>query len=155
MDATEFNEIILNSTTNSWSKQACVKDFDYEPILFKKAENMFECMEIAEYIYKGELWPSYKKPTQAYADCDSHSRNKIGETASSNTHSTTGESTGKRWKWYVDCSKIESKTCIIHVPRHSYDECSFLGDFGANCVKSKPTKDHGNHTIQRKKIIRI
>ena len=32
---TELDEIILNSTPNSWSNQAYVKGFDCESILFK------------------------------------------------------------------------------------------------------------------------
>ena len=59
IDVTEFNEIILNRTPNSWSKQAYVQGFDCESIL-KKAVNMFEHIEIAESIYKGVLEPSYK-----------------------------------------------------------------------------------------------
>ena len=47
---TEFNEIILNSIPDSWSKQAYVIGFDCEYILFNKAVNMFDRMEIAEYI---------------------------------------------------------------------------------------------------------
>ena len=50
---TELNEILLKSMTNSWSVQVYVQGFDFCSITFKKAVNMFECMEIAEYIYEG------------------------------------------------------------------------------------------------------
>ena len=50
--ATEFKETILNSMNNSWSKQAYVQGFDCESILFKKAVNMFEWMDITESIYE-------------------------------------------------------------------------------------------------------
>ena len=50
MDVTELHEIILNIMTNSWSKKAYVQGFDCESISFKKAVNMFERMEIVEYI---------------------------------------------------------------------------------------------------------
>ena len=56
---TELNENILNGMPNSWSKQACVQGFYYGSILFKKAVNMFESMEIAESIYKGVVEFSY------------------------------------------------------------------------------------------------
>ena len=59
IDVTEFNEIILNRTPNSWSKQAYVQGFDCESILFKKAVNVFDRMEIAESIYKGVVELSY------------------------------------------------------------------------------------------------
>ena len=38
---------------NSWTKKAYVQGFDCESIIFKKALNMFESIEIAEYIYEG------------------------------------------------------------------------------------------------------
>ena len=57
----KLNEILLNSMPNSWSNQAYVQRFDYEYIPFKKAVNMFERMEIVEYIYEGAVQPSHKK----------------------------------------------------------------------------------------------
>ena len=47
---TELNEILLNSMHDSCYKQSYVLGFDCEPILFKKYVNMFEHMEILEYI---------------------------------------------------------------------------------------------------------
>ena len=52
---TELNDILLNSMPNRWSKQDYVQGFYCKYISFKKAINMFERMEIAEYIYKGVL----------------------------------------------------------------------------------------------------
>ena len=59
MYVTELNVILLNSTPNSWSKQAYVQCFDYESI-FLKAVNMFERTKITEPIYEGGVEPSYK-----------------------------------------------------------------------------------------------
>ena len=56
---TELNEILLNSTPNSWYKQTYVQGFDFESISFKMSVNIFECMEIAESIYEGVVTPSY------------------------------------------------------------------------------------------------
>ena len=56
---TEVNKILLNNMPNSWSKQAYVQGFDCESITFKKAVNMFERMEIADFIYKGVVEHSY------------------------------------------------------------------------------------------------
>ena len=53
--------IFLNNITNSWSKQAHVQGFGCEPIHFKAAVNMFEHMEIAEYIFDGVVEPYSKK----------------------------------------------------------------------------------------------
>ena len=45
---------------NIWSKQAYVQGFGCEYISLKKAVNMFEQMEISEYIYECLVEPSYK-----------------------------------------------------------------------------------------------
>ena len=58
---TELNEILLNSKSNSWYKQACVQGFGCKSISFKKSVKMFESMEISESIYEVLLPPSYKK----------------------------------------------------------------------------------------------
>ena len=55
-------------------------------LLLKKAVNMFVRMEISEYIYKGVVEPSYKKPTRSDVNRYGHSRHKRGEDASSWTH---------------------------------------------------------------------
>ena len=49
----ELNEILLNSMYNRWIKQSYVQGFDCYYINFRSAVNMFECMEISEYIYEG------------------------------------------------------------------------------------------------------
>ena len=50
--------------------------------------------------------------------------------------------------------KGDSKTYPIHVPGGSSDECKFLGDFGNNYAKKRPTKDRGNDTVPRNKFKR-
>ena len=39
--------------------QAYVQGFGYEYITFKESINMFECMEISEYIHEVVVEPSY------------------------------------------------------------------------------------------------
>ena len=54
-DKIGFNESgknLLNTMPNRWSKKVYVQGFYYESILFKKAVNMFERMDISESIYK-------------------------------------------------------------------------------------------------------
>ena len=58
---TKLNEILIKIMPNSWSKQAYVQGFDCGSITFKKAINIFERMEISEFIYEGIVEPSYKK----------------------------------------------------------------------------------------------
>ena len=57
---TELNEILLNSMPDSWYRQAYVKCFYCESITFKKYVNVFERMEIVDYIYEGVVEPFYK-----------------------------------------------------------------------------------------------
>ena len=45
--------------------------------------------------------------------------------------------------------KRKLKICFIHGPGHSSGEFKVLGDFGDEYAEIKPTKDHGNHPIQR------
>ena len=61
-----------------------------------------------------------------------------------------GDRAGKRRKQYVDRRMGELKNCLIQGPRHYYDKCKVLGDFGDKYVKGKTTKYHGNHTTPRK-----
>ena len=46
------------------------------------------------------------------------------------------------------------KTCLIHGPGHSSDECKVLGDFDHEYAKGKLTKDHGNNPVPRNKFNR-
>ena len=80
---TEIDEIFLNSMLNIWSRQAYVQGFDFESITFEKSVSMFECMEIAEFIYEVVVEPSYKKTTRAESNCLGHIRQKRVEAASS------------------------------------------------------------------------
>ena len=61
----ELNEILLNSMNNIWSKQAYVQGFEYKSITLKKAVDMFERLESAQYIYKGVVENFYKRSTRA------------------------------------------------------------------------------------------
>ena len=61
IDLIGLNEIILNNMPNILSKKSYVQGFGCKSISFKKAVNMFDCMEISESILKGVVEPSYKK----------------------------------------------------------------------------------------------
>ena len=52
---------------DSWSKQTYVQGFYYESITLKKYGNMFEHIDISEYIYYGIVEPSYKQFTRSDA----------------------------------------------------------------------------------------
>ena len=122
------------------------------PLLLKASVNIFERMEIAEYIYEGVLEPSYKKPTRTDARRAGQSRKMRRETALSNTQSEMSESSDKRRKSYVDHPKDRSKkTFLIHDPGHLSYECQFLGDFGYKYFKIRTTKYQGHDPANKKK----
>ena len=102
IDATKLNEIILNIMINIWYKQAYVQGFDSKSISFKKDVNIYECMEILEYIYEGVVEPSYKKPTCSDVNRSGCIRHKRGEAASSWTRLEKGERAVKLRKRHVD-----------------------------------------------------
>ena len=64
------------------------------------------------------------------------------------------EITGKFRNKYVYYPKGESKTCLIHGPRHSSDECKGLEDFGYKYVKRIPTKELRHDHVPRNKLNR-
>ena len=76
------------------------------------------------------------KYTRADANHAGYSMQKIGEATLSQTHSAMGESTGKSRKRYVDRLLGKLKTCLIHSPGHSSDECKVTADFYAKYSKS-------------------
>ena len=139
---TELNEIMLNSMPNSWRKRAYEQGFDCESIPLKKAVNMFERMEIVQYIYKGILEPYYNKTTREGGKHSGNSRLKRGEYDSPNNYHEMSESSGKCRKVYVVYPKGRSKpTYLIHGSGYSSDECKVLVYFGSKYAKSIPTKE--------------
>ena len=55
-------------------EQAHMQGFDCESITFKSAVDMFERMEIAEFIYEGVLKPYYKIPNRSDSNRTDHIR---------------------------------------------------------------------------------
>ena len=112
-------------------------------------------MDISEYIYEGEVEPSYKRSTREGANCAVHRRLKRGESTLSNTYSEIIDNSGKRRKIYLDYTKGNSKpTCLIHVPGRLSDECKVLGYFGSKYDKIRPNKDRGCDPKNRDKFSR-
>ena len=61
------------------------------------------------------------------------------------------DSSGNHRKRNVDYRTGEYKTCLIHAPRHTTDECKVLGDFGSKYFISRPTKDPEHDPVPRNK----
>ena len=140
---------MLNSITITCSKHAYVQCFEFDSINIQRTVNMFERMEIAEYIYEGVLELSYKKYTGLDATCSGQIRYKRGEPASLHTYFTMNERAENHREGYVCHSKGESKTCLIQGPRNSSDECKVLGDFGYKYVEIRSAKDRGHNPATR------
>ena len=65
------------------------------------------------------------------------------------------ESSDKRRNMYIYYPKGNSKPpCLVHGPSYSSDERKVLGDFGYNCVRSRPNKDHVSDPSSRNKFNR-
>ena len=64
---TKLNEILQNNMPNSWSKKVYLQVFYCEYNTLKESINMFEHMDIVEYIYKSVVEFSYKKTNRLYA----------------------------------------------------------------------------------------
>ena len=109
-------------------------------------------MEISESIYEGLVEPYYKKPTRVDANCAGISSHNRGEPASSWTLPKKGESAGKRRKMHVDIPSGKSKTCLIHGPGHSSEECKVLGDFGTKYNNSRHNKYRGRNPEPGEKL---
>ena len=48
----ELNETILYIMPNSWIRQVYVQGVDFESVAFQEATDMFEQIEVSEYIYE-------------------------------------------------------------------------------------------------------
>ena len=90
--------------------------FYYESIHFKKEGNIFELMDIVEYINEVLLVPSYIQSTRTYATRSGHSRKKRGEDTLSHTYYSMSESDGNCRKRYIDHPKGESKPLFYMAP---------------------------------------
>ena len=55
----KFNELLLHSIPKSWGKKDFLQGFYFEAVTFKKEINMFERLDIVEYIYEGVAEPFY------------------------------------------------------------------------------------------------
>ena len=151
----QLNEILLNSVPNTWIRHSYVQWFDCETITLKEL-NMFERMEILEYIHEGVIEPCYKKNNIEDANHAGHSRKIRGESGLSTTYFDMSDISDKLIKSYVDHPKYRSKlTCLIHGSGYLSDEFKVLGDFGSMHYKYRPTKDRGQDPKKRINLTEI
>ena len=65
------------------------------------------------------------------------------------THPKKGERAGNRRKRHLDSPSGKSKTCLIHGPVYSSEECKVLGDFETKYANIRPNKDRGSNPVPR------
>ena len=98
---------------------------------------------ICRKVYEVVAEHSYKKSTIADSNCNFHSRQMRGESASSKHYSNMGKQTGKRKKNCVYHLRDQLKlTCLVHGPGYTTDECKALNGFGTKYAKGRDFKEH-------------
>ena len=60
------------------------------------------------------------------------------------TRPKKGERAGKRRKRHIYTLTVKSKTCLVHGPGNSSEECKVLGDFVTKYTNIRPTKELGS-----------
>ena len=111
---------------------------------------MFECMEIAEAIYKGGA-PS-KNTQRAEADRASFGRKKKGRASTlpyNPEQGRSGKRKGRNAGHLSDEPTGAKKTCLLHGPGHSSEECKFLQEYtekrsAQHTYKDKQVSSGGN-----------
>ena len=76
MPPKHLNEIPLHAVPNVWEKQADLQGWDFEGNSYKEKCEMFECMDIADKVYKGGTL--YKTTIREDANSATHDRKRKG-----------------------------------------------------------------------------
>ena len=92
---------------------------------------MFDCTEISETIYEGDVESPYKNTNRENANGPGHTRQNRGEYVLYFFNSKMGKQNCKRRQRYVDHIKEKLQlTCLIKCLGHSSDYCKVLEDVG-------------------------
>ena len=108
---------------------------------YKVRFEIFKIMEVAEKIY--EVRNTYKNLPRAYANCASHVRKiKWGESAPHTIPETVCTDKRKtRNTGHPNNRPTGGKTCLLHGPGHSTEECKVLRDQSAKYAAQRPHKE--------------
>ena len=102
---------------------------------------MFERMEVAEQVYEGGT-PS-KIPNRAESSCDGHVRKQKGGESAQPTNpekSRSGKYKTNNIGHPIDEPTRAKKTCLLHGPRHSSEECKALKVYSEKYAAQRPHK---------------
>ena len=108
----------------------------------RNTRGFFEHMDIAEQVYEGGT-PSKITAHRADANRVSHSRKRKGGEAASPTNPEKGRA-GKLKKNYAGHPSdrmTSDKTCVLHGPRHSTEECKLLKEYSKKYAMQRPYKE--------------
>ena len=138
----ELNDIILHAVPNSWVKKSYLQGWDFEMKTYKETCATFEQLEIAEKFYGGGK-PS-QTPTRAYAKDGGHvSKLKGGEDALP-TNPKKGRSGKRKTKnagHPSDALTGDKKTCMLHGPGHSSEQCKVINIYSKKYAAQQTHKN--------------
>ena len=142
MGPEELNEILLHTVPNSWAQQVYLQGWYSKGRTYNDTCNNLERMEIVKAIYKGGA-PS-KNTQRAEANRDSSGRKEKGGASASPSKPDQVHS-GKRKRSNTGHPSNEptgaNKTCLIHGPGHSSEECKILQEYIESLLAQHTYKD--------------
>ena len=116
-------------------------------------------MEVAEQSY--EWGTPSKTPIREYANCVSHGRKQKGgvSTFPTNTEMVRAGKRKKNYAGHLSDQTTGGKTCLLHIPENSTEECKVLNDYSKRHAVKRPHNEKeacsgGNKLIGLYKIRR-
>ena len=137
----ELNGILLHAVTNGWSNQFYPQGWYFELNTYRETCAMYKRMEVAEHIYEGGT--SSKIPTRAESNHGGHIRKRKGGEGASPTNPEMGHAGKGRTKntgHLIDVPTTAKKTCSLHGPGHSSEDCKVIKVYSENYVTQRPNK---------------
>ena len=120
----DLNEVLLHAVPNAWTKLPYLQGWYFNMKTYKEHFAMFKRMEIFGKVRKGRT-PS-KTPIMEDSNCDRHVRKRKGGEAASPTNREKGRAGKRKIKntgHPSDASTSAKKSCILHGPGCSSEEC--------------------------------
>ena len=142
MPSEDIKKIHLCAVPNGWAKQSYLQGWALDMKIYKYICSMFDQMEISEQVYKGGT-PS-KKFIEEYANRANHVRKrKIGEAilTANNEKCRSIEIKTKHSGHLINLPTSAKKTCLLHGPGHSPEECNLLKSCSEMYAAQRSHKD--------------
>ena len=140
MGLEELNKIFLHAVSNGWANKSYLQGWDFEGKTYNETYEIFKNMEITKQVYEG-VTPS-KTTIRVDTKCASHRRKQKGGEPASPTNPEKG-CAGKRKKKHAGHTSNRptgEKTCLLHGPGHSSEECRVLKYYSKKYAAQRPNK---------------